>query len=54
MDDVLATGGTVDAMIRLVGRSGATVAGCCMLMELDALGGRTVLGDIPLSVLLHV
>ena len=53
-DDVLATGGTVDAMIRLVGRSGATVAGCCMLMELDALGGRKVLGDIPLSVLLHV
>ncbi len=54
MDDILATGGTLDAMIRLVGQSGATVAGCCMLMELDALGGRKVLGDIPLSVLLHV
>lgn len=54
VDDVLATGGTLDAMIRLVGQSGATVAGCCMLMELDALGGRKVLGDIPLSVLLHV
>ena len=53
-DDILATGGTLDAMIRLVGQSGATVAGCCMLMELDALGGRKVLGDIPLSVLLHV
>ena len=45
--------GTLDAMIRLVGQSGATVAGCCMLMELDALGGRKVLGDLPLSVLLH-
>ena len=54
VDDILATGGTLDAMIRLVGQSGATVAGCCMLMELDALGGRKVLGDIPLSVLLHV
>ena len=54
VDDVLATGGTLDAMIRLVGQSGATVAGCCMLMEQDALGGRKVLGDIPLSVLLHV
>ena len=53
-NDILATGGTLDAMIRLVGQSGATVAGCCMLMELDALGGRKVLGDIPLSVLLHV
>lgn len=54
VDDVLATGGTADAMIRLVRRSGAGVAGCCMLMELDALGGRKLLGDIPLSVLLHV
>ena len=54
VDDILATGGTLDAMIRLVGQSGATVAGCCMLMEPDALGGRKVLGDIPLSVLLHV
>lgn len=33
---------------------GFLFAGCCMLMELDALGGRKVLGDIPLSVLLHV
>lgn len=54
VDDILATGGTLDAMIRLVGQSGATVAGCCMLMKQDALGGRKVLGDIPLSVLLHV
>ena len=54
VDDILATGGTLDAMIRLVGQSGATVAGCCMLMEQDALGGGKVLGDIPLSVLLHV
>lgn len=54
VDDILATGGTLDAMIRLVHQSGAAVAGCCMLMELDALHGRRVLGDIPLSVLLHV
>lgn len=54
VDDVLATGGTAGAMLQLVRQSGAAVAGCCMLMELDALNGRRVLGDIPLSVLLHV
>lgn len=52
MDDVLVTGGTAEAM--LVRRSGAAVAGCDMLMELDALNGRHALDGIPLSVLLHV
>lgn len=54
VDDVLATGGTTEAMVRLVRQSGATVAGCCMLMELDALNGRRMLDGVPLSVLLHV
>lgn len=54
VDDVLATGGTIGAMLELVRQSGATVAGCCMLMELDALNGRRVLDGVPLSVLLHV
>lgn len=54
VDDVLATGGTAGAMLRLVRQSGAAVAGCCMLLELDALNGRHALEDIPLSVLLHV
>lgn len=52
VDDVLATGGTVRAMIELVEECGAQVAGCAMLMELPALGGRKKLGDIPLKVLL--
>ncbi|WP_297217366.1 adenine phosphoribosyltransferase [uncultured Desulfovibrio sp.] len=54
VDDVLATGGTARAMAHLVRQSGASVAGCCMLMELDALNGRQALDGIPLSVLLHV
>lgn len=54
VDDVLATGGTIGAMLELVRQSDATVAGCCMLMELDALNGRRVLDGVPLSVLLHV
>ena len=54
VDDVLATGGTAEAMLHLIRQSGADVAGCCMLMELDALKGRRLLEGIPLSVLLHV
>lgn len=54
VDDVLATGGTVDAMFRLVKQCGANVVGCAMLMELDALKGREKVGDVPLCVLMHV
>jgi adenine phosphoribosyltransferase len=39
VDDLLATGGTVEACCRLVEKSGARVAGCVFLIELSALGG---------------
>jgi adenine phosphoribosyltransferase len=39
VDDLLATGGTVEACCRLVEASGAKVAGCTFLIELPALGG---------------
>ena len=54
VDDVLATGGTAQAMARLASQKGAVVAGFAMLMELDALKGREKLGDIPVRSLLHV
>lgn len=40
IDDVLATGGTVDATCQLLERAGATVSVVCVVMELAALGGR--------------
>jgi len=39
VDDLLATGGTIEACARLVEKSGASVAGCVFLIELAALGG---------------
>jgi adenine phosphoribosyltransferase len=39
-DDVLATGGTVSAVIGLLHKLGANVVECCFLAELTALRGR--------------
>src|SRR6476469_4907323 len=40
VDDLLATGGTVDATIKLVNELGGAIAGICVLAELSALHGR--------------
>ncbi len=39
-DDLLASGGTAEALCALVEQAGATVAGCAFLVELGYLGGR--------------
>jgi adenine phosphoribosyltransferase len=51
VDDVLATGGTMRAAARLVERLGAHVVAVSVLIELANLGGRSVLGDYPVSSL---
>jgi adenine phosphoribosyltransferase len=40
VDDLLATGGTIDACCRMIELAGGTVVGCAFLIELAALGGR--------------
>lgn len=40
VDDLLATGGTLEACGELVSRCGAITAGASVLIELEALGGR--------------
>jgi adenine phosphoribosyltransferase len=54
IDDVLATGGTAQATASLVRRSGATVAGLAVLLELSFLNGRAKLADLPVTALLTV
>src|SRR3954454_15300816 len=45
VDDVLATGGTAAATIRLVDKLGAHVCGLAFVIELGFLGGRERLGE---------
>lgn len=47
IDDLLATGGTVQAVARMVERLGATVAEAAFLIELPPLKGRERLAPIP-------
>jgi adenine phosphoribosyltransferase len=50
VDDLLATGGTAAAAVRLVRESGATVVACAFVIELPDLGGRSVLGNSGVDV----
>lgn len=52
LDDLLATGGTLQASIELVRKVGGTVAGSACIMELAFLNGRAAL-DIPFSALVR-
>jgi adenine phosphoribosyltransferase len=54
IDDVLATGGTVEACLRLIRRCGADVTGTAVLLELSFLPGRERLADEQVTSLLTV
>lgn len=43
VDDLLATGGTVQATIKMIEALGGEVVGCAFLIELEALKGRELL-----------
>ena len=43
VDDLLATGGTAEAGIKLIERLGAEIVGCAFVIDLPELGGRRLL-----------
>ncbi|PIN20747.1 Adenine phosphoribosyl transferase [Handroanthus impetiginosus] len=51
VDDLIATGGTLNAAIRLLERVGVQVVECACVIELPELKGRDRLGNKPLFVL---
>ena len=52
IDDVLATGGTAEACVKLLESVQAVVVGCSFLVELKDLGGRERLGDHRIETVL--
>ena len=52
LDDVLATGGTINASVTLLERAGWSVAGIAVVLELDALNGRAALPGRDIHALL--
>lgn len=52
VDDVLATGGTMEATIKLVEQTGAQIVGIAVLIELVGLGGRSHLNGLEMVSLI--
>ena len=53
IDDLLATGGTVEAAIKLIEKLGGEVVGLAFLIELDELKGKDKLKGYKIFSLLH-
>lgn len=53
VDDLLATGGTINACVTLVEQLGGTVAGMAFIIELGFLGGREKFNGTPIHSLIN-
>ena len=51
VDDLVATGGTAEAALRLIGVAGGQVIGCAFVIDLPDLGGRARLEKLGFPVL---
>lgn len=50
VDDLIATGGTCEAGIKLIKRANATLVGCAFIIDLPALGGRKLIESLGVEV----
>lgn len=53
VDDLLATGGTAAAAVRLIRRLDAEVVGAVFVVELGFLSGRAAVSDVPVHCLIR-
>lgn len=53
VDDILATGGTMAAAIKLVKKTGAEIVGTAFVIEMDSMAGRTRLQNLPTYAIVH-
>lgn len=53
VDDLIATGGTVEAVTGMVEKMGGIIVACAFVVELDFLKGRDKLIKYPIHSLLH-
>lgn len=53
VDDLIATGGTALAMMKMVERLGGNIVGSSFLIELKELNGRKDIGKYPVNVLIE-
>ena len=52
VDDLLATGGTVDAASKLINKVGGRLVGCAFVIELLGLNGRDNIPNVPIKSLI--
>lgn len=53
VDDLLATGGTVGACVKLLEKTGANIIGCAFVIELNGLNGRQAVAPHPVHSLMQ-
>ena len=51
VDDLLATGGTINAASKLISRVGGRLVGCAFVVELAGLNGRSNIPGVPITSL---
>lgn len=53
VDDLLATGGTMSAILKMIELAGSEVVAAAFIIELDGLDARNKLGELPVISLVH-